>query len=123
MKGRKFLEPPPLTPLRMALALGLAMVADGLQMALGPLGWVGAVQVIDVVAAIATFCILGFHILLLPTFVVELFPIVDMLPTWTGCVAAVIALRKRESRIESAKDVTPAKSEIKDATKKEQDVS
>jgi hypothetical protein len=43
--------------------------------------------------------ILGFHILLLPTFVVELIPVADMLPTWTGCVIAVIALRKRGQNI------------------------
>ena len=30
-----------------------------------------------------------------PTFVVELFPIVDVLPTWTGCVALVVAMRKK----------------------------
>ena len=30
------------------------------------------------------------------TFVVEFLPIVDMLPTWTGCVAMVIALRRRQ---------------------------
>jgi hypothetical protein len=32
----------------------------------------------------------------LPTFVAELFPIMDMLPTWTACTLAVIAIRKRE---------------------------
>ena len=46
-----------------------------------------------------TMRILGFHILLLPTFVVELVPLVDDFPTWTACVAAVIALRKREQRL------------------------
>ena len=45
-----------------------------------------------------TMWALGFHWLLLPTFVVELFPAVDMLPTWTACVIAVIALRKRAER-------------------------
>jgi hypothetical protein len=38
---------------------------------------------------------IGFHFLLLPTFVIELFPLLDMAPTWTGCVLAVIALRRR----------------------------
>jgi hypothetical protein len=33
---------------------------------------------------------------LLPTFAVEFIPVVDMLPTWTACVVAVIALRKRQ---------------------------
>jgi hypothetical protein len=40
--------------------------------------------------------LLGFHPLLLPTFVVEFLPVADMLPTWTGCVALVVALRKRQ---------------------------
>jgi hypothetical protein len=34
--------------------------------------------------------------LLLPSFVLEFIPLADMLPTWTGCVALVVALRKRE---------------------------
>jgi hypothetical protein len=34
--------------------------------------------------------------LLLPTFVLEFLPVADMLPAWTGCVAVVIALRKRQ---------------------------
>ncbi len=62
------------------------------------LGWFGIDQAIDVVAMILTMWILGFHILLLPTFVVEFVPVADMLPTWTGCVATVIALRKRDQR-------------------------
>jgi len=37
--------------------------------------------------------------LLLPTFVVEFLPLVDLLPTWTGCVAVVVALRKRQQAI------------------------
>lgn len=89
---------PPLTRLRIILALTVGLLADGLQLLLGPLGWTFADQVIDVVAMVLTFWILGFHLLLLPTFVVELVPVADMLPTWTGCVALVITLRKREQR-------------------------
>ena len=40
--------------------------------------------------------LIGFHPLLLPTLVLELVPVADLLPTWTGCVALVLALRKRE---------------------------
>lgn len=85
----------PLTNTRIGLAIAVAVIADGLQIAAGPLGWVGFVQTVDVIAMIITCALLGFHPLLLPTFVVELFPIMDMLPTWTGCVGAVIFLRKR----------------------------
>lgn len=87
--------PPPLTHTRMRLAIIFAIAADALQFALGPAGWVGAVQVIDVIAMALTMATIGFHFLLLPTFVIEFFPLLDMAPTWTGCVLAVIALRKR----------------------------
>jgi hypothetical protein len=86
---------PPLTQSRMRLAIIFAVAADALQFALGPVGWVGAVQVIDVIAMVLTMMTIGFHFLLLPTFVIEFFPLLDMAPTWTGCVIAVIALRKR----------------------------
>jgi hypothetical protein len=90
------LQARPVTRGHIALALGVAMAADGLQFALGPLGWAGLDQAIDMVAMALTIGVLGFHVLLLPTFLVELVPVLDSLPTWTACVAAVIALRKRE---------------------------
>jgi len=37
-------------------------------------------------------------VLLLPTFALELIPLVDAFPSWTVCVLAVIALRQREQR-------------------------
>jgi len=89
---------PPLTRRRMIVALAIAVGADGLQLLLGPLGWAFIDQAIDVIAMLLTIWILGFHVLLLPTFAVELVPLVDELPTWTACTAAVIALRKRELR-------------------------
>jgi hypothetical protein len=89
---------PKLTPTRMVLALSVAVAADSLQFFLGPAGWVFPDQAIDVVAMLLTWWVIGFHLLLLPTFVVEIFPVADMLPTWTACVIAVIALRKRDQR-------------------------
>jgi len=80
----------------MALALVLAAVADGLQLLFGPIGWAFIDQAIDCVAMILLSCILGFHLLLLPTFIIELIPVLEDLPTWTACTAAVIALRRRE---------------------------
>jgi hypothetical protein len=44
----------------------------------------------------------------LPTFAIEFIPVVGMLPTWTGCVAAVIALRLREAK-EPRADLPEAK--------------
>ena len=87
---------PKLTRMRIILALVVAVTADGLQFFLGPLGWAFIDQAIDVVALLLTAWAIGFHLLLLPTFVVEILPVADMLPTWTACVIAVIALRKRE---------------------------
>jgi len=85
----------PLSRVRISLAFAVALVVDTMQIGLGPLGWAFADEALDVIAMIATSLVLGFHPLLLPTFVVEFIPLVDMLPTWTGCVGAVVLLRKR----------------------------
>ena len=80
----------------MRLAYAIAVTADVLQLLLGPLGWAFADEILDVAAMILTWRVIGFHPLLLPTFVIELLPVTDLLPTWTGCVALVVALRKRQ---------------------------
>jgi hypothetical protein len=98
-KLNRLFRVPRLTRIRIILALAIAVVADGLQFFLGPLGWVLVNQVIDVIAMMLTSWVVGFHWLLLPTFVLKLVPLADELPTWTACVVAVIALRKREQRI------------------------
>ena len=84
-----------LTTTRVRSAYAVAVVTDGLQLLLGPFGWAFADEILDVVAAILTWRLLGFHPLLLPTFAIEFLPVTDLLPTWTGCVALVVALRKR----------------------------
>lgn len=108
--------PPLLTPARIRTAYVVAVIGDGLQMALGPLGWTWPDQVIDVILMIVMWRVLGFHPLLLPTFLLELFPLVDMLPTWVGCTALVITLRKSQqtqaevkpAQVVSATTSTPA---------------
>jgi hypothetical protein len=97
-KLNRLFRVPRLTRMRIVFALAVAVVADGLQFLLGPFGWPFGDQAIDVVAMALTNWAIGFHWLLLPTFVAELIPLVDELPTWTACVIAVIALRKREQR-------------------------
>jgi len=72
------------------------VIADALQLLLGPVGWTFADEALDVAAMIAVVSLIGFHPLFLPTFVLELFPVADLLPTWTGCVALVVALRRRQ---------------------------
>ena len=82
----------------MVLALIIATAADGMQLALGPFGWVPGDQIIDVLAMVLTIWLIGFHWLLLPSFVLELVPLADEFPTWTACVIAVIVLRKRQQQ-------------------------
>jgi hypothetical protein len=91
---------PVLTKKRMWAAIAIAMVADAFQIGLGPLGLAGVDQGIDLVAALLTIALLGFHPLLLPTFLIELIPVADLLPTWTGCVVLVIAMRKKSRVID-----------------------
>ena len=98
----KWFAGPPLTKRRIWFAFAVGVIVDGLQLAFGPLGWLALDEMLDVAAMILTSAALGFHMLLLPTFVLELFPVADMLPTWTGCTAAVVMLRKRaQSRTSS----------------------
>jgi hypothetical protein len=85
---------PTITRTKAIAALSVAVAADLIQLALGPFGWTSFDEFIDVVAMVTTWSLLGFHPLLLPTFILECVPIVDMLPTWTGCVGAVLLLRK-----------------------------
>ena len=90
---------PKLTRMRVILAIGVAVLADSIQLLLGPFGWAIGDQIIDVMAMALTSWLLGFHWLLLPTFAIEFVPVLEDMPTWTACVVAVIALRKREQRI------------------------
>ena len=92
--SRRFAKPV-LTRKRIFLAFLAAGITDAIQLGLGPLGWIFADEALDVFAMVLTCGALGFHILLLPTFVIELLPVADLLPTWTGCVALVVFQRKR----------------------------
>jgi hypothetical protein len=86
-----------LTSSRIRAAYAVAIAADALQFGLGPFGWAFFDEILDVIALVATTKLLGFHPLLLPTFILELLPVLDVLPTWTGCVALVVAMRKKQS--------------------------
>jgi hypothetical protein len=85
-----------LTRTRVRTAYAVAVLVDAAQWLLGPLGWAFADELLDVGAMIVLWRVIGFHPLLLPTFVLELLPVADLLPTWTGCVALVLALRRKE---------------------------
>jgi len=88
---------PTLTRPRIALAFAAAIIADIVPWVLGPFGILWLDEIVDVIAMVVTSAAIGFHPLLLPTFVLEIVPFVDMLPTWTGCVAALVALRRSRS--------------------------
>jgi hypothetical protein len=99
----------PLSSAHIGFAFAVAVVADGVQFALGPFGWVLIDQGLDVLAMALISSAIGFHMLLLPTFVIEFIPGPDMLPTWTACTAAVVMLRRKRERgapIDIAAEVT-----------------
>jgi hypothetical protein len=91
-----WLAKPVLSRKRILFAFAVAVLTDVIQFLLGPFGWTFADEIMDVIAMILISLTLGFHPLLLPTFVVEIVPIVDMFPTWTVCTAVLVAMRRRE---------------------------
>jgi hypothetical protein len=96
MNRTTLFDPPILTPRRIAAAYAIGVATDVAQFLLGPLGWLFADEILDVAAMALIWRAIGFHPLLLPTFALEFLPLTDVLPTWTGCVAIVVALRKRQ---------------------------
>ena len=86
-----------MTRSRIRAAYSVAIAADVLQFALGPLGWLFADEILDVLTMVVVTGLIGFHPLLLPTFVIEFVPVADLLPTWTGCVALVVAMRRTQA--------------------------
>lgn len=86
---------PPLTRPRIVLAVVVAVVVDALQIPLFPLTWTFFDEVLDLITMGVMVWALGFNLLLLPTFILELLPGIEVLPTWTGCVITVIMLRRR----------------------------
>ncbi len=79
------------------LAVLIALGADGAQLFLNtPVALLFGVGVevadaaIDVVAGVLIISLLGFHWILLPAFVIELVPLADDIPTWTGCVLYLV---------------------------------
>jgi len=97
-----FTPPPTLTRGRIWLAFTLAAATDTVQLLLGGAGWLLPDEVIDVATMVLMSRIIGFHPLLLPTFVLEFLPVADMLPTWTGCVALVVLQRRRTQAMTTA---------------------
>lgn len=82
---------------RVWIARIVALVADGIQIALLPLVLGGVVSPVDDAIDIATAVILsgllGFRWAFLPTFLAELIPFVDLAPSWT--LAVLITTRSK----------------------------
>ncbi|MCS7089104.1 MAG: hypothetical protein RMN51_07995 [Verrucomicrobiota bacterium] len=83
---------------RAGLALGVALVADLVQLGLGPLGVLWVDDLLDLMVALIEISLLGFHPFLLPSFVLEVLPGLELMPTWTACVLAVIVRRRHAVR-------------------------
>lgn len=87
----------PAKPLRL-IALGVAIGLDAAQLALFPLFGEGfaspASDVLDCLAFIFFWRLIGWHIALLPSFIIKIIPVLDLAPTWT--IAVLIATRPRQ---------------------------
>lgn len=87
---------PDRNPQRVRAARILAIAVDALQWVLLPVFAAGATSPlnsgIDVVIGIAMTVLVGWHWAFLPTFIAELIPFFDLVPTWT--LAVFFATRK-----------------------------
>ena len=90
--------PGPLSRGRVAAALAVAIAADAFSFVIGPFGITFADEVVDLAVMGIETWLLGFHVLFLPTFLLEVLPIADALPSWTACAIAVVAIRQRQAR-------------------------
>jgi hypothetical protein len=84
-------------------ALGIALFADALQIVLFPFFGEGALSpandLLDIAVAWVLTRLIGWHWAFLPSFLTELVPGLDLVPTWT--LAVLIATRQmRPSRPE-----------------------
>jgi hypothetical protein len=82
-----------LTRGRVRTALGLAMLADLVQLGFVPLfGWGGLFlpnDALDVAVGVALVWLLGWHWAFLPSLVAEVVPALNLFPTWTTAVLFV----------------------------------
>ncbi len=98
---------PQLTRRRVVAAFTIAVIADILEFPITAAEnlSMGALLVPSEAADVFLDCVvmatmtklLGFHWLFLPSFLVEIVPELDLLPTWVGCVAYVVWQRKKEA--------------------------
>ena len=93
---------------RVLAARVLAVVADGLQLGLFPLFVGGGLSVVnnvlDVLVAGGMIALVGWHWAFLPTFLAELVPGLDLVPTWT--MAALLATGRGATEVPVAPEPT-----------------
>jgi hypothetical protein len=95
--------PPSVTPRTrragVAVAWGVAIAADFVQWVALPFFAAGGVSVwndvLDIFVGVILIRLLGWHWSFVPTFLVELFPVVDLAPTWT--LAVLLATRRQRA--------------------------
>src|SRR5262245_35372217 len=84
---------------KVRIARIVAIAADVLQLAFFPAfvaGWLSPLTlIVDIVAALVLVWLLGWHLAFLPSFIAEVIPGLDLIPTWTAAVW--IATRGRKS--------------------------
>ena len=78
------------TPKRIRLARGIAIAADVVQLLLIPFFAGGVLSpfndMLDVAVALVMIWLVGWHFAFLPTFIAELVPGLDLIPSWTAAV-------------------------------------
>ena len=82
---------------RIRIARVIALAADAVQIGFFPVFGAGALSIVndclDVAVGIVMVLLVGWHFAFLPTFVAELVPGLDLVPTWT--LAVWLATRHR----------------------------
>ena len=93
------------TPDRAKIAYAIAILADVIQLPVNAATLSGVLAIpaesvdiaIDFIVMFLLSTVLGFHWMFIPSFFVEAIPGVDLLPTWTGCVALVVKQRMKDA--------------------------
>ena len=95
MSDKPVISPGP----RMKVALGVAILADILQLVVSPLVWEGAASpvddIIDFGVAVIMTILVGWHWEFMPSFFGKLIPGIDLAPLWTLAIANVYRKQKK----------------------------
>jgi len=84
-----------MTPRRILIARLIAVAVDLAQFALLPAELTPLNNVVDVLTGLAMLVLVGWHWAFLPTFLAELVPFVDLVPSWT--LAVMFATRGQKA--------------------------